>query len=82
MFKWDFKWQGQELFATLANLALFFAWPIAIFFLSLAGYYYITAGGDDDKVKKAKSIVFNTLIATIILLGIYTFLLDLKTLSF
>ncbi|MGE4443720.1 MAG: hypothetical protein AB7E37_01860 [Candidatus Altimarinota bacterium] len=82
MFKGDFKGQGQELFATLANLALFFAGPIAIFFLSLAGYYYITAGGDDDKVKKAKSIVFNTLIATIILLGIYTFLLDLKTLSF
>ncbi len=82
VFKWDFKWQGQELFSTLANLALFFAGPIAIFFLSLAWYYYITAWGDEDKVKKAKSIVFNTLIATLILLGIYTFLLDLKTLSF
>lgn len=82
VFKWDFKWQGQELFSTLANLALFFAGPIAIFFLSLAWYYYITAWGDDDKVKKAKSIVLNTLIATLILLGIYTFLLDLKTLSF
>lgn len=82
VFKWDFKWQGQELFSTLANLALFFAGPIAIFFLSLAWYYYITAWGDEDKVKKAKSIVLNTLIATLILLGIYTFLLDLKTLSF
>lgn len=82
VFKWDFKWQWQDLFATLANLALFFAGPIAIFFLSLAGYYYITAWGDEDKVKKAKNIVFNTLLATIILVGIYTFLLDLKTLSF
>lgn len=82
VFKWDFKWQGQELFSTLANLALFFAGPIAIFFLSLAWYYYITAWGDEDKVKKAKSIVLNTLIATLILLGIYTFLLDLKDLSF
>ncbi|MBW7954680.1 hypothetical protein H3C61_02620 [Candidatus Gracilibacteria bacterium] len=82
MFKGDFKGQGQELFATLANLALFFAGPIAIFFLSLAGYYYITSGGDDDKVKKAKSIVFNTLIAVLILVGTYTILLDLKTLNF
>lgn len=82
MFKWDFKWQWQELFATLANLALFFAWPIAIFFLSLAGYYYITSGWDDDKVKKAKSIVFNTLIAVLILVWTYTILLDLKTLNF
>ena len=82
MFKWDFKGQWQELFATLANLALFFAWPIAIFFLSLAGYYYITSGGDDDKVKKAKSIVFNTLIAVLILVWTYTILLDLKTLNF
>lgn len=82
MFRWDFKWQWQDLFSTLANLALFFAGPIAIFFLSLAGYYYITAGGDEDKVKKAKSIVFNTLIATLILIGMYTLLLDLKTLSF
>lgn len=82
MFKWDFKWQWQELFATLANLALFFAWPIAIFFLSLAGYYYITSWWDDDKVKKAKSIVFNTLIAVLILVWTYTILLDLKTLNF
>lgn len=82
MFTGKFTWEWQKLFATLANLALFFAGPIAIFFLSLAGYYYITAGGDEDKVKKAKSIVFNTLIATLILIGMYTLLLDLKTLSF
>lgn len=82
VFSWDFKWQWQDLFATLANLALFFAWPIAIFFLSLAGYYYITSGWDDDKIKKAKNIVFNTVVATLILIWIYTFLLDLKTLNF
>lgn len=82
MFKWDFKWQWQDLFATLANLALFFAWPIAIFFLSLAWYYYITAAWEDEKIKKAKSIIFNTVIATLILLWMYTFLLDLKTLNF
>lgn len=82
VFKWDFKWQWQELFATLANLALFFAWPIAIFFLSLAWYYYITSWWDEEKVKKAKNIVLNTLIAVLILIWTYTLLIDLKTLSF
>lgn len=71
---------GANLFATLSNLALFFAGPIAIFFLTLAGYYYITSGWEDDKIKKAKSIVTNTVIATVILLASYTFLLDLATL--
>ena len=35
---------GVNLFESLANLALFFAAPVAIFFLTLAGYYYITSG--------------------------------------
>lgn len=82
IFKWDFKWQWQSLFATLTNLALFFAWPVAIFFISLAWYYYITSGWNDDKIKKAKNIVINIVIATLILLWMYTFLLDLKTLNF
>ncbi|MDD4151234.1 MAG: hypothetical protein PHR68_01345 [Candidatus Gracilibacteria bacterium] len=71
---------GKNLFDNLANLSLFFAGPIAIVFLSMAGYYYVTAGGNEEKVKKAKSIVVNTIIATLILLASYTFLLDLATL--
>lgn len=82
VFIWDFKKDWQDLFATLVNLALFFAWPIAIFFISLAWYYYITSGWDEEKVKKAKSIIINTVIATLILLWMYTVLLDLKTLNF
>jgi hypothetical protein len=77
-FLWDAN-AWRNLFATLANLALFFAWPIAIFFLSMAWYYYITSAWDEEKVKKAKSIVINTLFATLILLWMYTFLLELKT---
>lgn len=78
----DLKWAWQDLFTKLANLALFFAGPVAIFFLSLAWYYYITSGWEDEKIKKAKAIVLNTVLATLILLGMYTFLLDLKTLNF
>lgn len=82
MFTWDFKWAWAWLFWSLANLALYFAWPIAIFFLSLAWYYYITSNGDEDRVKKAKNIVINTLLATLILLAIFTFFNDLSSISF
>lgn len=68
-------------FATLGNkilgLALYFAAPVVVGFLALASFYMITAAGDEEKVKKAKSIFLNTLIATIILLGAYSFVTDL-----
>lgn len=82
VFIWDFKWAWQDMFSKLANLALFFAWPVAIFFISLAWYYYITSWWEEEKIKKAKNIIINTALATLILLWMYTFLLDLKTLSF
>ncbi len=78
-FSWDVG-DGWNLFEAMSNLALFFAWPVAIAFLTLAAYYYITANGDEEKAKKAKSIVINTLIATVLLLASYTFLLDLANL--
>ncbi|PID86473.1 hypothetical protein CSB08_00635 [Candidatus Gracilibacteria bacterium] len=73
---------GTSLFKDMANLALYLAVPIAVFFLTMAAYYYITSAGDEDKIKKAKNIVINIVIATIILLASYTFLLDLAKLSF
>ncbi|MDP5038968.1 MAG: hypothetical protein NWP80_00805, partial [Candidatus Gracilibacteria bacterium] len=74
--------EAGNLFGKLSNLALFFAGPIAIFFLSLAGYYFITSAGNEDRQKKAKSILINTVFATLILIGIYTFFGDLNKLSF
>lgn len=71
---------GINIIGSLSSLALFFAGPVAMFFLTLAGYYYITSAGDEERIKKAKSIVINTILATLILLAAYTFLLDLATL--
>ena len=68
---------ASALFSSIANLVLLFAIPIALFFLFLATFYFITANGEEEKVKKAKNIVFNTFIATILLVAIYTFVLDL-----
>lgn len=70
-------------FATMANkflwLALYFAAPVVIGFLVLAAFYMITSAWDEEKVKKAKSIFVNTLIASIILLGAYSFVTDLAS---
>ncbi len=70
---------GVNIVGTLVKLALFFAGPTAIFFLTLAWYYYITSQGDEEKVKKAKTIIISIVMATVLLLASYTFLLDLGT---
>jgi hypothetical protein len=70
---------GVDIFSAISNLVLLFAAPTAVVFLILAAYYYITSNGDDEKVKKAKTIVINTFLATLLLLALYTFLLDLAT---
>ncbi|MCD5380806.1 hypothetical protein LR004_02665 [Candidatus Gracilibacteria bacterium] len=68
---------GTDLFGNLLDLALLFAGPIVVFFLTLSGYYYITSNGDEDRIKKAKSIIINTIMAILILVVMFTFLNDL-----
>ncbi|MDD2693937.1 MAG: pilin [Candidatus Gracilibacteria bacterium] len=63
-------------------LALYFAGPVAVFFLIWGGYYYITSGGDEERTKKGKNIIVNTFIATLILLASYSFLADLINFTF
>lgn len=72
---WLNEWAG--IFKQLTQLALFFVWPVTIFFLTLAWYYLITSNWNKDKVTKAKSIIINVLIATVLLLLCYSFLVDL-----
>ena len=68
------------IFGSLIDIALFWAAPTALLFLTLAGYYYITANDDEERMKKAKNIVLYTAIATVLLLSIFTFLIDLANL--
>lgn len=81
--KFAYSWKindWKNIFETIANLALFLAWPIAIFFLTLAWYYYITSAWDEERAKKWKTIIINTVLATAILLVSYVFLYDLMSL--
>lgn len=70
-----------NLFETLENLALFFAWPVVIFFLTLSWYYYITSAWDEEKIKKSKVMIISTLVAIVILLASHSILKDLITLN-
>lgn len=75
-YSWDIpKW--QSLFAQMLNLAMFFAWPTAVFFLVLGWFHYITSAWDEAKTKKWIAIIKNTVVAVIILLASYAFLKDL-----
>lgn len=56
------------------GVAFYFAAPVAIFFLILGAYYYITSGGDEKRAEKGKAIIFNTFIATLILLASFSLL--------
>ncbi len=69
-----------SLFWILFNIWLFFVWATVSFFLVLATYYAVTSAWDEEKMKKAKSIVINTLIGMVLLLACYTFLVDLLSL--
>lgn len=74
--------EAWNIFNALANLALYIAWPTAIFFLCLAWYYYIFSNWDEDKAKKWKTIVINTSIWVILILCIYILLIDISLLKF
>lgn len=77
VYSWDIpRWQG--IFAQIMNLWIFFAWPIAIFFLIMGWFYYITSAWDEAKAKKWMMIIKNTFVAVIILLASYAFLKDLS----
>lgn len=68
-----------SIFSAIANLLLYITPLIALFFLTLAWYYYITSNWDKEKVKKAKDIIIYILLWTLIFLASYTIILELNT---
>jgi len=79
VFDWkQLQEKATDFFSQMAEFILLFAWPVAIFFLIMAWYYFITANWDEDRIKKWKSIIVNVVIGVIILLMSYTFLLDIQ----
>ena len=59
----------QELLDGAFKLVAYIGAIAAIFFFIYAGFLYVTAGGDEPKLKKAHATFINTAIGTAILLG-------------
>src|SRR4051812_22093118 len=48
-----------QIFKTIINWALGIAFGVAVIFLIIGGFRYITAGGNEESVEKGKSSVIN-----------------------
>lgn len=73
----NFMRNVQDVAWSAFSIAFFFAAPVAIFFLILWAYYYFTSWGEEERAKKGKSIIINTIIATIILIASLSFIQEL-----
>ncbi len=70
--------------AIITFLAFYLGPPIAVIMILVAGFYFVTAAGDLEKVKKAKEIIKWTLIGLLILFcakGIVALLKDVISLN-
>ena len=56
---------------TILNTATLLIGIIAVFFLIYSGFQYITAGGDAEKVKKARAGIVNAVIGIIIVVAAF-----------
>lgn len=66
---------------TVANFFVFIAGPVAIIFIIIGAYYYITAGGNEESADKWKRIILYTFLATILLILAYTIIVEIAGLN-
>lgn len=67
----------MSILMSVGNFFLFMAGPVAIIFIIIGAYYYITAGGDEERGDKGKRIITYTFLATILLLLSYTIIVEI-----
>ena len=56
------------------RFAIILASVVGVFYMVLAGYYYMSSDGSSEAISKAKSMITSTIIALLILLGGFIFL--------
>ena len=57
--------------ASIIRIALGFLGVIAVVIILLGGFKWMTAGGNDDKVKSAKKLIFSGIIGLVIIISAY-----------
>ena len=74
-FAWDGGTGGITLMQMISNILTFilmFTWIIAVVFAVYGGFKIMTAAWDEDKVKKGKTTLINSLIGIFVVLIAYT----------
>ena len=59
----------QDLLGLVMNIISILVLPFAIFFLVRTGFYFVTAGGSEDKLTKARADFLYVVIGLAIILG-------------
>lgn len=52
-------------------ILLYIAGPLAVLFLIIGGFWYITSGGNEEQAEKGKKTIFNALIGIVIVVLSY-----------
>ena len=60
-----------EMLNAIVNILLVFAVPIIMFFLIFAGFSYVTAQGNPEKIKTASRSLLYAIIGGVIILGAF-----------
>lgn len=57
-----------EMIDAVVNALFFFALPLSVLLLIVAAFIFLTAEGEPQKIAKAKTLIFYTLIALLIII--------------
>lgn len=63
--------QGVKEIVGITNMAVSFVAPLAILMLVIAAIMYLSAGGEEEKMNKAKRIIFATIVGILIVYGAF-----------
>lgn len=64
----------EELLRLILDIVVIFATPIVVFFVIYSGFLFVTAQGNEERLKKAKTAFLWTIIGGLIVLGASTIL--------
>lgn len=59
----------ENIFQAILDIIMVFAIPIIVFFMIWAGFLYVTATGNPDKISKANNALMYAIIGGVIVLG-------------
>lgn len=69
-----------DLFVAIMNVAIVIATPIVVFFLIYAGFMYVTARGNPEKIKAASQALLYGVVGGVIILASVAILEIIKNL--